>query len=80
MSKRQPKKIVLTGDDGAQVECQLLEIIDFEDRDYAVLLADDGVVIMHFDEVDDEARFATIEDDDEFNRVRRYIKALAEDV
>ena len=79
MSEPERKIITLTGDDGSETECQLLDILEFDGREYAVLLADEGVVIMQFDEVDGEARFRVIEDDDEFIRVRQFVEALAED-
>ncbi|MGI9516895.1 MAG: DUF1292 domain-containing protein [Pirellulaceae bacterium] len=78
MTDQEPQLVTLTGDDGSEIECQLLDIISFEDREYAVLLADDGVIIMGMVESSDGSHFQTIEDDEEFERVAAYVRELAE--
>jgi len=77
--------IEITDDDGSVIKCRLYDIIEFENKHYALLIegeTDDGdpeVVLMRYIEDGDESLFEVIEDDDEFNRVSDYIDSLDEE-
>jgi len=73
--------IEITDDDGTVIKCELHDIIEFENKQYALLLdvdEDDSgeVVLMRYIEEGDESYFETIDDDDEFERVSDYIESL----
>lgn len=83
--------ITLEGEDGKSYSCQLLNIFDFENQEYALLLkAEDdkgaavdpkneegSLVIMRLIERDDQSIFQTIESDEEFERVVAHVEQLA---
>jgi hypothetical protein len=65
--------ITLEFDDGVIVECEIMGVFDFEDKEYIALIPEDDsddVYIYGYKEVgDDEFEMVDIEDDDEFERV-----------
>lgn len=77
-------------EEGKVVRFELVDIIDFEDREYALMLPldteieeeDDDeekeVVVMRLVKDGDEFMFEAIEDDDEFEKIVEYVSALAE--
>ncbi len=74
--------IEITDDDGTVIKCELCDIIEFEDKQYALLIEADSedenpeVVLMRYLEEGEESYFETIDDDDEFERVSEYIESL----
>ena len=74
--------IEITDDDGTVIKCELCDIIEFEDKQYALLIESDSdeeepeVVLMRYLEEGEESYFETIDDDDEFERVSEYIESL----
>lgn len=81
--------IEVTDDDGSVIKCELYDIIEFEEKQYALLVevseqdADEEpeLVLMRLIENgdSDEVFFETIDDDDEFERVQAYIESLPEE-
>ena len=77
--------------DGNVIKFNLFDIIEFENREYALLLPvdeddnasleddDSELVIMRLISEDDEYSFETIDDDDEFDRVSAYLEELGEE-
>ena len=65
--------ITLEFDDGEEIECEIMGVFDFENKEYIALLPDDGsedVYIYGYEEVgDDEFELIDIEDDEEFAKV-----------
>lgn len=65
--------ITLEFDDGTEVECEIMGVFDFEEKEYIALIPEDGtddVYIYGYKEVgEDEFELLDIEDDDEFERV-----------
>jgi len=78
----EPDIVVLTGSDGTDYRCQLLEIFDLEDQEYALLIKLDEesekLVIMRIAERDGRTFFQSITDEDEFQRVLARINELAD--
>jgi hypothetical protein len=78
--------IEITDDDGTVIKCELYDIVEFEDKQYALLVEADTdeeepeVVLMRYTEEGEEVFFETIEDDDEFERVQEYIESLEDEV
>ena len=73
-------------DDGTSVKCEIYDVIDFENKTYALLFPlddeedEDGeVIVMEYVEEGDEGYFQNIEDENEFNRVCEYIQSLADE-
>ena len=65
--------ITLEFHDGAEVECEILGVFDYNGKEYIALIPDDGtddVYIYGYKEVgDDEFELVDIEDDAEFEAV-----------
>jgi len=87
-TQQEDTTITLEGEDGSSHSCQLLNIFEFESRDYALLLKlgqekeepdneEGSIVIMRLIQRDDQSIFQTIEDDDEFNRVVSHVHEIA---
>ena len=65
--------ITLEFDDGAEVECEIMGVFDFEGKEYIALIPDDGtddVYLYGYKEVgEEEFELVDIEDDAEFEKV-----------
>lgn len=77
------KQLIETVDeDGNVVNFELFDIIEFEDKEYALLLPAeseddyDEVILMRLTKQGDDYLFEAIEDDDEFDKVSSYIENL----
>ena len=73
-------------EDGEVVQFRLFDIIEFEEKEYALLLpvededSDEAeLVLMRLTKEADDYLFETIEDDEEFDRVSEYIESIDED-
>lgn len=91
---RQPEQdelsvITLEGDDGHSYSCQILDIFDFEEKEYALLLnlgesnseagADDqegAIVVMRLMERGEQSIFQTIESEEEFEKVIAHVEEM----
>ena len=77
--------IEVIDDDGSTIKCELYDIIEFEEKQYALLVEVDNkdedpeVVLMRFIEEGEEVFFETIEDDEEFEKVQAYIESLEDE-
>lgn len=70
-------------EDGEVVQFRLFDIIEFEEKEYALLLPvednddeDSEIVLMRLTKEDDDYLFETIDDDEEFERVSEYIESI----
>ena len=75
--------LTLEFDDGAEVECEIMGVFDFNGKEYIALLPEDGsddVYIYGYKEVgEDEFELIDIEDDAEFESVvAEFDKVVAE--
>ena len=65
--------ITLEFDDGAEIECEIMGVFDYNGKEYIALIPDDGtddVYIYGYKEVgDEEFELVDIEDDAEFEAV-----------
>ena len=65
--------ITLEFDDGAEIECEIMGVFDYEGKEYIALIPNDGtddVYIYGYKEVgEDEFDLVDIEDDAEFEKV-----------
>lgn len=79
--------IEILSDDGQVLKCQIYDVIDFEEKTYALLLPleadendeDSEVIVMEYVEENDEGYFKNIDDEKEFQKVCEYIQSLSEE-
>lgn len=85
MPEENENLIEIVDEDGTTIKCELYDIIEFEDKQYALLVEADSdeeepeVVLMRYLEEGEESYFETIDDDEEFERVSEYIESLDEE-
>ncbi len=74
-------------EDGNVIKCEIYDIVDFDEKTYALLLPltedendeDSEVIVMQYVEEGDEGYFQNIDNDEEFKRVCEYIESLSEE-
>lgn len=76
--------LVLSDEMGGEAEFEILDLIDYEDKQYAVLLPldenDTGIVILEMTVIDeDNADYADVEDENVLNAVFEMFKELHKD-
>jgi uncharacterized protein YrzB (UPF0473 family) len=81
--------ITLQGEDGQDYPCQILQIFDFDNKEYALLLnlaeestngtgEDSGsLVVMRLTQQGEQAIFQTIESEEEFQKVVAYVEEMS---
>lgn len=86
MTKKEEKQLIETVDDeGNVINFELFDIVDFEDKEYALLLPADSnddydeVVLMRLSKDGEDYLFEAIEDDEEFEKVSDYIETLVDE-
>ena len=90
MSKEEESNIVsLTGDEGNEIKCEVFDIIEFENKTYALLIPQDEneeddepqekLIVLEYVEEGDDCYFQNIEDDEEFDRVCEFVNTLEYD-
>ena len=78
-------KIIETIDEeGNLVQFELYNIVEFEGKDYALLLpkntnVTDDLILMEIHKDGEEYSFETIEDDAEFEKISEYIESLEDE-
>lgn len=84
--KQEEKQLIETIDDnGDVVKFELFDIVEFEEKEYALLLPaesesdDDEVVLMQLTKDGEDYLFEAIESDEEFEKVSEYIENLSEE-
>lgn len=87
----EPAFITLEGDDGSSHECEILDVFEYGEHEYAILLKLDEdnleerkikencLIIMRLIRKGEQSIFQTIEDDTEFDNVKNYIESFARD-
>lgn len=77
------KKLIETIDEeGNLVKFELFDIVEYEEKEYALLLPADSeddydeVILMRLTKDGEDYIFEAIDDDDEFNKVSEYIENL----
>lgn len=84
-AKNDKQLIEAVDDEGNVVNFELFDIVEFEEKEYALLLPaetdedDDEVVLMRLIKEEENYLFEAIEDDEEFNKVSEYIESLDEE-
>lgn len=84
MAKEEKQIIETIDENGEIVNFELFDIVEVEDKEYALLLPadseedNDEVILMRLTKEGEEYLFEAIEDDAEFDRVSEYIENLAD--
>lgn len=79
--------VEIISEDGQIVKCEIYDVVDFEEKTYAMLLPitededddDAEVIVMEYVEEGDDAYFQNIDDEAEFQRVCSYIESLEDE-
>ena len=79
--------VEIYGEDGKLLKCEIYDVIDFEEKTYALLLPfeedkdaeDVDVIVMEYVEEGEDGYFQNIDDDKEFKRVCEYIESLEDE-
>ena len=87
MSEIEENNIIETVDEnGDVITFQLFDIVEFEEKEYALLLPVEEeepdeveMVLMRLVKDGDDYSFESIDDEDEFDRVSEYIESLGDD-
>ena len=87
MTNEEQNFVELCDEDGVVTKCEVYDVVDFEEKTYALLLPldeeneeDPELILLEYVEEGEEGYFQNIDDEDEFNRVCEYIESLAEEV
>lgn len=87
MTNEELNLVELSDEDGNITSCEIYDIVEFEEKTYALLLPvnedseeDPELIVLEYIEEGEEGSFVSIEDEDEFNRVCDYIESLADEV
>ena len=90
MNKKKEDIIETIDDEGNSVKFELLDVITVDDTEYALLIPvdlpensesdEDEAVIMRLKKDGEEFSFEAIEDDDEFEKVSRYVEELEDEI
>lgn len=83
MTKEEEKQLIETVDEeGNVINFELFDIVEFEEKEYALLLPedsqedDDEVVLMRLTKDGEDYLFEAIDDEEEFEKVATYIENL----
>ena len=86
MAKDKDQLIETVDENGNIITLELFDIVEVDEREYALLLPtdaqegdEDELVLMRLTKDGEDYLFETIDDDDEFNRVAEYVENLAEE-
>ena len=78
--------VEIYNEDGEIIKCEIYDVVDFEEKTYALLLPldsvddeDSEVIVMEYIEEGEEGYFQNIDDDAEFQRVCEYVESLSDE-
>ena len=87
MTNEEQNFVEICDEEGNVTKCEVYDVVDFEEKTYALLLPmdeeneeDPELIVLEYIEDGEEGYFQNIDDEDEFNRVCEYIESLADDV
>ena len=74
-------KIYLETEEGEELECDVLGIFEFEDKEYIAIVPVDGetAYLYGYSEIEEEPALSSIESDEEYERVSAHFMQLVED-
>lgn len=85
MTKEENNIIEIVDESGEVITCELFTIVEFEEKEYALLIPKDQIdaeeaefVVMRIEEEGEDISFVNL-DDDEFERVSEFIENMEDD-
>jgi uncharacterized protein YrzB (UPF0473 family) len=82
MENEMENVITLIDDEGNEIECEIIDAFEYDDKEYVVLLPgdeEDPFMLRVDKDENGEEVFAMIEDDDEFDEVSEAYNGLLEE-
>ncbi len=87
MADEEQNYVEILDEEGNVTRCEIYDVIDMDDKTYALLLPlseseeddDAEVIVMEYIEEGEDGYFQNIDDDEEFQRVCEYIQSLEDD-
>ena len=85
MTEEEQNIVDITDEDGNVTKCEVYDVVEFEDKTYALLLPldedeeDAELIVLEYIEEGDECYFQNIENEEEFDKVCEYIQTLEYD-
>ena len=84
IQENEQQYVEIFGEDGQIIKCEIYDIVDYDNKTYAMLLPttedkndeDSEVIVMEYVEEVEDGYFKNIDDDAEFQRVCEYIESL----
>ena len=82
MAEEEQNIVTITDEDGNDTRCEVYDVIDFNDKTYALLLPldeddeDAELIVLEYIEEGDECYFQNIDNEEEFDKVCEYIQSL----
>lgn len=76
--------MILMLDDDTEVECEVIGVFDFEEKEYIALVPtsgeyEDEILVFEYKELEgDEVELGQIEDEEEYNRVLDHLDSMME--
>ena len=87
MTEEEKSYVELADEEGNLTKCEVYDVVDFEEKTYALLLPiedeseeDPELIVLEYIEEGEEGYFQNIDDEEEFDRVCEYIESLADEV
>ena len=87
MADEEMNLVELSDENGNIIKCEVYDIVEFEEKTYAMLLPvtdeseeDPELIVLEYIEEGEECSFQSIEDEAEFERVCDYIESLMDEV
>ena len=87
MTEEEKSYVELADEEGNLTKCEVYDVVDFEEKTYALLLPldeeteeDPELILLEYVEEGEDGFFQNIDDEDEFERVSAYIESLADEV
>ena len=86
MENEEKQLIETVDEEGNVINFELFDIVEVDEQEYALLLPteseegeDDDIVLMKLTKDGEDYLFETIDNDEEFEKVAKYIESLEED-
>lgn len=87
MTNEEQNFVELCDEEGVVTKCEVYDVIDFEEKTYALLLPieenseeEPELILLEYIEEGEEGFFQNIDDEDEFERVSEYYESLVDEV
>lgn len=84
MTKEEKQMIETVDENGNVVNFELFDIVEFEEREYALLIPEDDeedeIVLMRLTKEGEDYLFEAIESDEEFEKVAEFVESLEDEI